>query len=160
MLNDMREKLRRAKEARDKARMARDRAERIREEETARAKAMDEDRVRRMHTIRVITGDVKYRYAIIDTIRAVGFYEAPGDIIDPHESTRLAITHMQEQAFRLGADAIIHAQYHLVRYAVQRRQMVFMPVYETHVFGTAIKVIGPPTDWEGPAENEGQTASE
>ena len=55
---------------------------------------------------------------------------------------------MQELAFSIGADAIIHAQYQVLRYTVQQRQMMFMPVYETHIFGTAIKVLGPPQDWK------------
>lgn len=149
MLDALMERMRHARENRDKARRDQDRKSRAQKAEEQRAEAAAQDRDRRVHAIRIITGEVKYRYAILDTIRATGYYEAIGhDLIDPEEATRRAIDNLQNEAFRIGADAVIHAQYHVLRYSIQRRQLMFTPVYETHVFGTAIKVLGPPGDWE------------
>jgi uncharacterized protein YbjQ (UPF0145 family) len=149
MLDSLKEKMRRTREEREKARRDQDRKHQARQAEAQRAEAMAEERDRRIHAIRVITGEVKYRYAILDTIRTVGYCEVLGNQpIDPEEATRRAVAQLQDIAFRIGADAVIHAQYHIVRYTIQRRQMLFTPVYETHVFGTAIKVLGPPEDWE------------
>ena len=149
MLESLKEKMRRSRENRDKMRREHERRNQARNAEAHRAEAMAEERDRRVHAIRIITGEVKYRYAILDTIRAVGYYETMGnELIDPEEATRRAVENLQNEAFRMGADAVIHAQYHVLRYSIQRRQMLFTPVYETHVFGTAIKVLGPPDDWE------------
>lgn len=149
MLDSLKEKMRRTREDREKNRRDQDRKHQARQAEAQRAEAMAEERDRRIQAIRVITGEVKYRYAILDTIRTVGYYEVNGNqLIDPEEATRRAVVQLQDIAFRIGADAVIHAQYHIVRYAIQRRQMLFTPVYETHLFGTAIKVLGPPEDWE------------
>ena len=156
MLDSLKERMRRAREEREKIRREQERKHRSRHEEAQRAEAMAEERDRRMHAIRIITGEVKYRYAILDTIRAMGYYEVTGnELIDPEEATRRAVAQLQDQAFRIGADAVIHAQYQVIRYSIQRRQMLFTPVYETHVFGTAIKVLGPPEDWE---KTDGTTA--
>lgn len=148
MFDSFKESMRRRQESRERTQRDRQRQEQARQADADRAEAMAQDRSRRMRAIRVITGDVKYRYAIIDTIRAVGHYEAyAGQLIDPDESTRRAIEQIQGQAFSIGADAVIHAQFHVVRYTIQRRQLLFTPVYETHLFGTAIKILGPPEDW-------------
>jgi uncharacterized protein YbjQ (UPF0145 family) len=149
MLGSMKEKMRKAREERERIRTERERAARSHQEEAARAAAMEEDREVRVRAIRIITGEVKYRYAVLDTIRTIGYAEFGGNqLIEPDQATQRAITQMQELAFSIGADAIIHAQYQVLRYTVQQRQMMFMPVYETHIFGTAIKVLGPPQDWK------------
>ena len=151
MFESMKEKMRKAQEERDKARRDHERAEQARRDEASRTKAMEEERERRIRSIRIIPGEVKYRYAVLDTVRTVGYAEFTGNqLIDPDEATRRAVTQLQDLAFSMGADAIIHAQYQVLRYSIQQRQMLFMPVYETHIFGTAIKVIGPPTDWQKP----------
>lgn len=107
-------------------------------------------REERIAAIRVITGDLKHRYAIVDTVRAFGLYTAqPGEDYDPTEATRRAQYHLQTQAIELGADAIIHATYQVLRYAEQRHMRQHpVPVYEVHAFGTAVKIVGPPTDWQ------------
>lgn len=149
MLGSMKEKMRKAREERERIRTERERAARTQQEEAARAAAMEEDREVRVRAIRIITGEVKYRYAVLDTIRTIGYAEFGGNqLIEPDQATQRAITQMQELAFSIGADAIIHAQYQVLRYTVQQRQMLYMPVYETHIFGTAIKVLGPPQDWK------------
>ncbi|MBP7252449.1 MAG: hypothetical protein KBA75_03065 [Alphaproteobacteria bacterium] len=149
MLGSMKEKMRKAREERERIRTERERAARTQQEEAARAAAMEEDREVRVRAIRIITGEVKYRYAVLDTIRTIGYAEFGGNqLIEPDQATQRAITQMQELAFSIGADAIIHAQYQVLRYTVQQRQMLYMPVYETHIFGTAIKILGPPQDWK------------
>lgn len=151
MLGSMKDKMRKAREERDRQRTERERAERAAQEDAARSAALEEEREQRILGIRIITGEVKYRYAVLDTIRTIGYAEFGGNqLIDPDQATQRAIRQMQELAFSIGADAIIHAQYQILRYTVQQRQMLFMPVYETHIFGTAIKVLGPPQDWENP----------
>lgn len=153
MFESMKEKMRKAQEERDKARRDHERAEQAKRDEAARTKAMEEERERRIRSIRIIPGEVKYRYAVLDTVRTVGYAEFTGNqLIDPDEATRRAVAQLQDLAFSMGADAIIHAQYQVLRYSIQQRQMLFMPVYETHIFGTAIKVIGPPTDWQKPED--------
>ncbi len=149
MLGSMKDKMRKAREEREKARAEYERAERTKQEEAARAQAMEAEREQQVRGIRIISGEVKYRYAVLDTVRTIGYAEFGGNqLIDPDEATRRAIEQMQELAFSIGADAIIHAQYQVLRYTVQQRQMLYVPVYETHIFGTAIKVLGPPEDWE------------
>mgnify|MGYP001222288812 CR=1 FL=1 len=149
MLDSMKEKMRKAREEREKLRVEQERAARARQEEAARAQAMEIERERQVRSIRIITGEVKYRYAVLDTIRTIGYAEFSGNqLIDPDEATRRAVEQMQEVAFSIGADAVIHAQYQVLRYTVQQRQIALVPVYETHIFGTAIKVLGPPEDWE------------
>ena len=149
MLGSMKEKMRKAREERERIRTERERPARTQQEEAARAAAMEEDREVRVRAIRIITGEVKYRYAVLDTIRTIGYAEFGGNqLIEPDQATQRAITQMQELAFSIGADAIIHAQYQVLRYTVQQRQMLYMPVYETHIFGTAIKILGPPQDWK------------
>lgn len=154
MFEDMKEKMRRAKEAKEQARHQRDRMEREYQSEAARAQAAEEERERRIRSIRIISGDVKYRYVVLDTLRTVGYAEFSGNrLIDPDEATRNAMQQMQDLAFSLGADVVIHAQFQVLRYTIQQRQMIYVPVYETHLFGTAVKVMGPPTDWHN--VNEG-----
>lgn len=147
MLHKFRDKIRRRQEAQERARQERERRERERLQDAERQKRAEQERVQKILSIRVITGEVKYRHAVIDTVRAVGFYEVePDNRYLPDEATNRAIAQIQEHAYRLGADAVIHAQYHILRYSVQRRQHV-NTIYETHVFGTAIKILGPPSDW-------------
>jgi len=146
MFSSMKEKMR-------KARLERERAEQALRVEAARAQAMEDERERRLRAIRVISGEVKYRYAVLDVLRTVGYAEFGGNqLIDPDEATRRAISQMQDLAFSIGADAVIHAQFQVLRYALPQRNMMQMPVYETHLFGTAIKVLGPPEDWQEPDE--------
>lgn len=149
MFDSIKEQLKRAGEAAAKAREEELRQQKMRERQRdAENRAMDE-RERKLASIRVITGDVKYRYAILDTLRVFAHYTAePGAPYDPTAATQQAIRKMQEMAFALGADAVIHAQYQIVRYATTRRGYADIPVYEAHVFGTAIKIMGPPTDWD------------
>ncbi len=149
MLGSMKEKMRKAREERERIRTERERSARAAQEEAARAASMEQDREQLVRAIRIITGEVKYRYAVLDTIRTIGYAEFGGNqLIEPDQATQRAISQMQELAFSIGADAIIHAQYQILRYTVQQRQMLYMPVYETHIFGTAIKVLGPPQDWK------------
>ncbi len=146
MFSSMKEKMRKAK-------LERERAEQALRAEAARAQAMEDERERRLRAIRVISGEVKYRYAVLDVLRTVGYAEFGGNqLIDPDEATRRAISQMQDLAFSIGADAVIHAQFQVLRYALPQRNMMQMPVYETHLFGTAIKVLGPPEDWQEPDE--------
>ena len=105
--------------------------------------------------IRVLTGELKHRYAIIEPLQGFGYYTAEqGRTYDPTEATRRAIYSLQKQAFAVGADAVIHARFEIVRYLEQRgafggRGGGVVPAYETHAFGTAIKIVGPPRDWDG-----------
>jgi uncharacterized protein YbjQ (UPF0145 family) len=153
MLGSMKDRMRKAQEAREKARQEQMRAEQAQRDEAAQARIMEEERERRLRAIRIIPGEVKYRYAILDTIRTIGYAEFSGNqLIDPDESTQRAIAQMQELAFSIGADAVIHAQFQVIRYTIQQRQMMSVPAYETHIFGTAIKIFGPPGDWESGGE--------
>ncbi len=154
MFDSIKENLRKVNEERARARENQERKERARQQQTEmNAKARDE-RERKIASIRVITGDVKYRYAILDTLRVFSHYTAePGQPYDPTASSAQATRMMQELAFSAGADAVIHAQYQIVRYTTQRRSFADVPVYETHLFGTAIKVMGPPSDWDDGKED-------
>jgi uncharacterized protein YbjQ (UPF0145 family) len=123
--------------------------------ETLRHQQRDaEDRAKLEHErkiagIRVITGDVRYRYVILDTLRVFTHYAAQaGEPYDPTAATTHATRQMQELAYAAGADAVIHAQYQILRYTSARRNYIDVPSYETHLFGTAIKIMGPPKEWE------------
>lgn len=149
MFDSIKENLRKANEERAKMREEQDRKDRAKQQQDNANARLKEERERKIATIRVITGDVKYRYAILDTLRVFSHYTAePGQPYDPTASSQQATRMMQELAFSTGADAVIHAQYQIVRYTTNRRNYADVPVYETHLFGTAIKVMGPPTDWE------------
>jgi hypothetical protein len=149
MFDNIKENLRRATEERAKAKAEADRKARQRESEAAADARVQEARERKINTIRIITGDVKYRYAILDTLRVYAHYMAePGQAYDPTASSVQATRLMQELAYSTGADAVIHAQYQIIRYTTSRRNYVDVPVYETHLFGTAVKIIGPPQDWD------------
>lgn len=142
MFDSLKESLKKTAEDRAKARARKDAESAAREQEHA-------ERERRIAAVRVITGDVKYRYAILDTLRVYAHYGAePGEPYDPTSSTVQATRLMQELAYSTGADAVIHAQYQIIRYATTRRGYADVPSYETHLFGTAIKIMGPPLDWE------------
>jgi hypothetical protein len=156
MFDSMKEKLRKAQEQRERLRREQERAEQKKREQARRAHEMDEERERRIRALRIIPGEVKYRYAVLDTVRSIGYAEFDDNqLIDPGEATKRAVALLQDLAFSKGADAVIHAQYQVLRYTIQQRHMVFMPVYETHIFGTAIKVLGPPQDWESDEETRG-----
>ena len=149
MFDNIKENLKKANEERARAREEHERKERAKQQQAEMGAKAKEDRERKIATIRVITGDVKYRYAILDTLRVFSHYTAePGQPYDPTASSMQATRMMQELAFSTGADAVIHAQYQIVRYTTQRRNFADVPVYETHLFGTAIKVMGPPSDWD------------
>ncbi len=153
MFDSIKENLRKANEERAKAREEQDRRDRAKQQQDNVNARLKEERERKIATIRVITGDVKYRYAILDTLRVFSHYTAePGQPYDPTASSQQATRMMQELAFSTGADAVIHAQYQIVRYTTNRRNYADVPVYETHLFGTAIKVMGPPTDWDNSKE--------
>ncbi|NDE89877.1 MAG: hypothetical protein EB059_01865 [Alphaproteobacteria bacterium] len=148
MFDSIKENMRKANEERAKTREEQERKDKARAREAEMNARLKDERERKIATIRVITGDVKYRYAILDTLRVFSHYTAePGQPYDPTASSMQATRLMQELAFAAGADAVIHAQYQIVRYTTQRRNYADVPVYETHLFGTAIKVMGPPTDW-------------
>jgi hypothetical protein len=156
MFDSIKENLRKVNEASAKAREEHERKERAKQQQAEMNARQKDERERKIATIRVITGDVKYRYAILDTLRVFSHYTAePGQPYDPTASSQQATRMMQELAFSTGADAVIHAQYQIVRYTTQRRGYADVPVYETHLFGTAIKVMGPPVDWEEDKEREG-----
>lgn len=117
----------------------------------------------RVAAIRVLTGDLKHRYAIIEPLQGFGYYTAePGRNYDPTEATRRAIHSLQRQAFAIGADAVIHARFEILRYLEQssggfggfRRNNLqnLLPAYEAHAFGTAVKIVGPPRDWDSNSE--------
>lgn len=154
MFDSIKENLRKANEERNRAREEQERKERLRQQQAEQGAKAKEERERKIATIRVITGEVKYRYAILDTLRVFAHYTAePGQPYDPTASSVQATRMMQELAFAAGADAVIHAQYQIVRYTTTRRNYADVPVYETHLFGTAIKIMGPPADWENDKES-------
>jgi hypothetical protein len=155
MFDSIKENLRKVNEERAKLREEQDRKDKLRQQQADMNAKMKDDRERKIATIRVITGEVKYRYAILDTLRVFAHYTAePGQPYDPTASSQQATRMMQELAFAAGADAVIHAQYQIVRYTTTRRNYADVPVYETHLFGTAIKVLGPPIDWDAEEENQ------
>ena len=122
--------------------------QRYREEEDRRR--MDDAMRARIAAVRVITGDIKYKYAIVNTVRAWAYVPyAPGRQADPHKTTDIAIYNLQREAMKMGADAVIHAQFHILRYEVTLRDGK-VPAYETHAFGTAVKILAPPDDWKTP----------
>jgi hypothetical protein len=115
---------------------------------------MDEAMKARIAGVRVITGDIRYKYAIVNTVRAWAYVPCPpGMGADPHQATDIAIYNIQREALRLGADAVIHAQFHILRYEQPTSDGGFMAAYETHAFGTAVKILGAPEDWK--TENSG-----
>jgi hypothetical protein len=145
----IRDSLKRAAAEREKSREESQKAERTRQEQQATRQRMDAEKERQIASIRIITGEVKYRYAIIDTLRVFAHYSAePNEPYDPTASTVKAMRMMQEMAHAAGADAVIHSQYQIIRSAIRRAGYADVPAYETHLFGTAIKILGPPSDWE------------
>lgn len=148
MFDSLKESLKKSAEQKARQRAARDAQAAANEQERAESE-------RKIALVRVITGDVKYRYAILDALRVYAHYHAePGEPYDPTASTQQATRMMQELAYSIGADAVIHAQYQIVRYTTARRNYVDVPSYETHLFGTAIKIMGPPSDWDDLEEEE------
>ena len=135
-------------------RQARDDMRRKQEEERRRT---DEALKSRIAAIRVITGDIRYKYAIINTVRAWAYVPCPsGHAADPHQATDIAIYNLQREALRHNADAVIHAQFHILRYEVPVQDGM-MAAYETHAFGTAVKILGAPEDWKTPDGEEKST---
>ncbi len=119
---------------------------RARQEEERRR--MDEAMKARINAVRVITGDIRYKYAIVNTVRAWAYVPCPpGMGADPHQATDIAIYNIQREALRVGADAVIHAQFHILRYEQPTKDGDIMAAYETHAFGTAVKILAPPDDW-------------
>lgn len=139
----------RLKETRAEAKATRESLERQQAYEAQSKRRAAYEREQRIATVRVITGDLKHRYIIVDTLRGFGLYTAqPGRDYDPTEATRRALYHLQTQAHDIGADAVIHARYEILRYAEPRQlRQAPVPTYEVHAFGTAVKVVGPPADW-------------
>jgi len=112
----------------------------------------DEAMRARITAVRVITGDIKYKYAIMNTVRAWAYVPIPpGRGADPNQATDIAIYNVQREAARIGADAVIHAQFHILRYEVHMQEGV-VPAYEVHAFGTAVKITGAPEEWKTPDE--------
>jgi uncharacterized protein YbjQ (UPF0145 family) len=145
----IKESLKRAAAERARNREEAQRAERGRQEQAQHQARMNAEKERQVASIRVITGEVKYRYAIIDTLRVFAHYVAEaGEPYDPTASTVRATRMMQELAHSAGADAVIHAQYQIIRSTATRQGYADVPAYETHLFGTAVKIIGPPSDWD------------
>lgn len=131
-------------------RKARD-EQRARQEDERRR--MDEAMKAQIAAIRIITGDIRYKYAIINTVRAWAYVPCPpGRAADPHQATDIAIYNLQKEALRQGAHAVIHAQFHILRYEVPVEDGM-MAAYETHAFGTAVKILGAPEDWKTPDES-------
>ena len=142
------EAARRAKEERERKKAEQQETERQRQREAEALRRAEFERQRKISNIRVITGDVKYRYAIMDTVRSWTVYVPEGNApYDPTEGVGRAIRYLQEQAIRHGADAVIHAQFEILRYTTQRGKYHNVPCYEVYAFGTAIKIVGPPQDW-------------
>lgn len=108
---------------------------------------MAHERQARIDGIRVFTGELKHRYHVIETLRGIGIFFAPPQEAeyDPMEATRRAMYHLQEQAADLGADAVVHARYQILRYLQSTGQRA-VPVYEVHAFGTAVRIIGQSPD--------------
>ena len=116
---------------------------------------MDEAMKARIAAIRIITGDIRYKYAIINTVRAWAYIPCPpGRAADPHQATDVAIYNLQREALKHNADAVIHAQFHILRYEVPLQDGGYMAAYETHAFGTAVKILGAPEDWKTPEGGE------
>jgi hypothetical protein len=115
---------------------------------------MDEAMKARIAAVRIITGDIRYKYAIINTVRAWAYVPCPpGRAPDPHQASDVAIYNLQREAVRQQADAVIHAQFHILRYEVPTEDG-YMAAYETHAFGTAVKILGAPEDWKTPDERQ------
>jgi uncharacterized protein YbjQ (UPF0145 family) len=149
MFESLKEGLKRAAEENKRAREESERLARAKKAQLEAEAAAASARERKITGIRIITGEVKYRYAILDTLRVFAQYIAePGEPYDPTASSAKATRLMQELAYSSGADAVIHAQYQIVRYSTSTQGYTNVPVYETHLFGTAVKIIGPPADWE------------
>lgn len=152
MFDALKESLKRANEDREKKREEELRQEKLRQARLSAEERARDERERKIASIRIITGDVRYSYVVVDTLRVFAHYMAePGEAYDPTASTNRAMRDMQELAFAAGADAVIHAQYQILRYTTTRRTYTDVPVYETHLFGTAVKIVGPPRDWDDSA---------
>ena len=69
-----------------------------------------------VNRVRVLTGDLKHRYVILEALQGFGWYMAePGKDYDPTEAARRAAHQLRRQAVQLGADAVIHAQFQIIR---------------------------------------------
>ncbi len=124
--------------------------EEMRAQQEEERRRMDAAMKAQIAAVRVITGDIKYKYAIINAVRAWAYVPCmPGRGTDPHTATDIAIYNLQREALKQGADAVIHAQFHILRYEVPVEDDM-MSAYETHAFGTAVKILGAPEDWKTP----------
>lgn len=114
-------------------------------DEAARQAAAEEmAREERIASVRIITGDITWRYEIANTIRAYArTVQRAGQPVDPVASTDTAIRLLQEEAEEVGAQAVIHVQYHILRFEVPGERHM-LQVYETHAFGTAVRILAPP----------------
>ncbi len=122
----------------------------MRQKQDEERQRMNEQMKAQIAAVRVITGDIKYKYAIVNTVRAWAYVPAAsGYAPDPNKATDLAIYNIQREALKMGADAVIHAQFHILRYEVPVQDGM-MSAYETHAFGTAVKILAPPDDWKTP----------
>lgn len=123
---------------------------------------MAHERQARIDGIRVFTGELKHRYHVVETLRGIGIYYAPPQEAeyDPLEATRRAIYNLQEQAADLGADAVVHARYEILRYMQNTGQQRAVPVYEVHAFGTAVRIIGQSPDLDDVMPNDAHHESE
>jgi len=139
------------KQARDERRAAKESAQRQRLYEQQRAQEYAEARDRKIESVRILTGELKHRYVIVDALRGFGHYIAPEvGTYDPLEATRRATLHLQTQAADIDADAVIHARFEIIRYTENRgARYSSVPVYEVHAFGTAVRIVGPSPDLDG-----------
>lgn len=137
----------RVQQQRAEAREARDSVTRQRAYEAQQQRLRAQERETQIAATRVITGELKHRYVLVDALRGFGVYIVdPGHDYDPTEVTRRATYDLQRQAVALGANAVIHARFEILRYS-EDRQGRPLPIYEAHAFGTAVRIVGPPSDW-------------
>lgn len=115
------------------------------DEAARRAEAEAMAREERVAAVRIITGDITWRYEIMNTIRAYArTVQQTGRLIDPTASTDTAVRLLQEEADEVGAQAVIHAHFQILRFEVPGERHP-LQVYETHAFGTAVRILGPPS---------------
>jgi hypothetical protein len=138
------------RQLREEGRATRESLERQRAYEDKRRAEYQYEREKKIEAVQIITGDIKHQYVIVRPLAGFGHYIAPpNEEYDPLEATRRATYHLQAQAVDAGAEAVIHTQFHIIRYSEPRGpRYAPLPAYEVHAFGTAIRVVGPPTDWE------------
>ena len=137
---------------RREAKAARDSVKRQMAYEAEQRARRSQQEAAEVNRVRVLTGDLKHRYVVIEALQGFGWYMAePGRDYDPTEAARRAAHQLRRQAVQLGADAVIHATYQIIRTVEQQGQghrRSLLPAYEAHAFGTAIRIVGPPADWD------------